>query len=305
MYKSSLGRISTTIQRSTKRNFNSLLNKPTINKTITEAYRMAILKGAQMCPVTGNPQVKTGTCPFSGAAKLSATPLPDPITAIPPRFRDVALTEEQKHLIKASAPALEKHGLDITRSFYGSMLEENPSLKDIFNERNQFDLAQPRALAGAVYAYAANIDNLTPLLPTVELIANQHASLYVRPEQYNIVGTYLLQAIQQVLGEAVTPELLSAWEAAYWQLAKILIEREDQLYRETPGATDWMDFKVAKKVRESEEITSFYFEPVDASQKPLPAFLPGQVRCHSLLRCLCTDFLVVYLNPSRCTRAGP
>jgi nitric oxide dioxygenase len=244
---------------------------------------MTALESTQMYPIPGHPPVGSGTCPFSGAAKLSATPLSDPINAIPPRYRDTSLTEEQKDLIKASVPALETHGLDITRSFYKTMLDENPALKNIFNERSQFDLAQPRALAGAVYAYAANIDDLTPILPTVELIANKHASLYVRPEHYGVVGTYLLQAIQRVLGEAITPELLSAWEAAYWQLAKIFILKEDQMYRETPESADWMDFKVAKKVAESEEITSFYFEPVDASRKPLPHFLPGQVKLSNTL----------------------
>lgn len=53
-----------------------------------------------------------------------------------------------------------------------------------------------------------------------------------------------------------------------------MIKREDDLYTQTDGWTDWRDFKIAKKEQESSEITSFYLEPVDG--KPLPAFLPGQ-----------------------------
>jgi nitric oxide dioxygenase len=40
------------------------------------------------------------------------------------------------------------------------------------------------------------------------------------------------------------------------------------------GWTDWRDFRIAKKVKESEEITSFYLEPVDG--KSLPSYKPGQ-----------------------------
>ena len=228
------------------------------------------------CPVSGH-RAPVATCPFSVTNKAPFSLSLDPVNAIPPNFRDIALSTEQKELVKASIPALEAHGVDITRSFYEHLIRDNPGLNDIFNVINQVNLAQPKALASAVYAYATNIDDFTPLGPVVELIANKHASMYVRPEQYGVVGTHLLQAIQRVLGDAVTPELLSAWEAAYWQLAKIFITREDQLYRERPEAADWMDFRIAKKEVESEEITSFYLEPVSEAQQPLPPYLPGQV----------------------------
>lgn len=228
------------------------------------------------CPVSGH-KAAVPSCPFSVTNKASFSLSLNPIDAIPPNFRNITLSTEQKDLVKASIPALEAHGVDITRSFYEQLIKDNPGLNDIFNVINQVTLDQPKALANAVYAYAANIDDLTPLGPVVELIANKHASMYVRPEQYGVVGTHLLQAIQRILGDAVTPELLGAWEAAYWQLAKIFISREDQLYREQPEAADWMDFRIARKEVESEEITSFYLELVSESQKPLPPYLPGQV----------------------------
>lgn len=40
------------------------------------------------------------------------------------------------------------------------------------------------------------------------------------------------------------------------------------------GWADWRPFRVARKVKESEEITSFHLEPLDA--QPLPDFMPGQ-----------------------------
>ena len=187
------------------------------------------------------------------------------------------LTQQQSELIKASVPALKAHGDEVTRIFYSNLLADNPSLKEIFNTSNQFNQHQPRALAAAVYAYACHIDDLSKLGSAVELIANKHASLYIRPEQYVVVGKYLLAAMKEVLGDALTPELLEAWRAAYGQLADILMKKEDDLYKHASGWTDWRDFRIKRKVKESEEITSFYLEPVDESFKPLPSFLPGQV----------------------------
>ncbi|OJJ50650.1 hypothetical protein ASPZODRAFT_148118 [Penicilliopsis zonata CBS 506.65] len=184
------------------------------------------------------------------------------------------LTPEQVTVIKATVPVLQEYGNAITTAFYRNMLNAHPELRTVFNMVNQTNGHQQRALAGAVFAYASHIDDLGALGPAVELICHKHASLYIQPEQYQIVGKFLLEAMAEVLGDALTPAIHDAWAAAYWQLADIMIGREKQLYDEADGWTDWRQFKVARKTPESAEITSFYLEPVDG--KPLPAFQPGQ-----------------------------
>jgi len=186
-----------------------------------------------------------------------------------------ALTPSQVTIIKSTAPVLAEHGLTITTKFYADMLAAHPELKNVFNNTHQATGHQPAALAGALYAYANNIDNLGALSPAVELICHKHASLYITPDQYSIVGEHLIATIKAVLGDAATPEILDAWGAAYWQLANIMIGRESDLYASTGGWTNWKDFKIARKERESEEITSFYFEAVDPNLK-IPVYKPGQ-----------------------------
>lgn len=186
-----------------------------------------------------------------------------------------ALTPDQAAIIKATVPVLAEHGLTITTKFYADMIAAHPELKSVFNNTHQATGHQPRALAGALYAYAANIDNLGALSPAVELICHKHTSLFIRPEQYDIVGHHLIETLKAVLGDAGTPEILNAWGAAYWQLADIMIAKEGQMYKETAYWEDWKDFTIARKEKESEEITSFYLEPVDAALK-LPVFKPGQ-----------------------------
>lgn len=189
----------------------------------------------------------------------------------------MALTPKQIELVKATVPVVQEHGFAITTLFYGNVIGENPALNNIFNHTNQVNHHQPRALAGALFAYAANIDNLAVLGPAVERIAQKHASLFIQPEHYPIVGKYLLAAMGEVLGPALTPDILDAWTAAYTQLADVLIGAEKALYTaddKDSHWTDWRDFVIKRKVVESDEITSFYLSPVDG--KPLPSFNPGQ-----------------------------
>ncbi|HWX48899.1 MAG TPA: NO-inducible flavohemoprotein [Roseomonas sp.] len=173
-------------------------------------------------------------------------------------------------LVKATVPALEAHGLAITRRMYERMFQ-NPAIRDLFNQSHHGETgSQPRALASAVLAYAKNIDNPGVLAAALERIAQKHVGLNILPEHYPYVAEALLGAIQDVLGTAATPQILEAWGEAYWFLAEVLIGRETQLYAEhdaAPGGwTGWREFVVKEKTPESEIITSFTLVPADGGQ---------------------------------------
>lgn len=182
-------------------------------------------------------------------------------------------------IVKSTAPILQEHGEVLTRHFYKRMFSHNPEVAPLFNPANQVAGLQQKALAGAICAYAANIDNLAVLGGAVELIAQKHASLQVKAEHYPIVGENLLASIREVLGEGATEEIIDAWAEAYGFLAEILMGRENQIYHEhkiVPGG--WQGFKpfrIIKKEAESDVITSFYLVPAEGNSK-LPAFKPGQ-----------------------------
>lgn len=181
-------------------------------------------------------------------------------------------------LVKATVPALEAHGMSIVQEMYARMFRD-PAIRDLFNQSHHgASQAQPRALTGAILAYAANIENLAALAPAVERIAQKHVGLQILPEHYPHVGEALLGAIAHVLGDAATPEILAAWGEAYWFLADILIARERRIYGEqvqtTGGWTGWRPFRIAQVTRESSVITSFLLRPVDGG--PVMAHKPGQ-----------------------------
>lgn len=186
----------------------------------------------------------------------------------------MALSQEQVELIKSTVPVLQNHGKSITTLFYKTVLEEHPTLHNIFNQTNQENNHQAQALAGALYAYALHIDDLGVLSPTVEKICQKHISLYIQPEHYAIVGEGLLRAMGNVLGTALTPAILEAWTAAYWQLANIMIDKERVAYAESLRWTEWKDFTIIRIVPESDEISSFYPRPADGQK--LPKYLAGQ-----------------------------
>lgn len=127
------------------------------------------------------------------------------------------LSVNTRNIIKATVPVLEQHGVTITKTFYKNMLAENPSLLNVFNKVNQQKGRQPTALAMTVLAAAKNIDDLSVLLPAVNQIGHKHRALQIQPEQYDIVGKYLLLAIKEVLGTAATPEIVGAWAEASLQ----------------------------------------------------------------------------------------
>lgn len=185
------------------------------------------------------------------------------------------LSEAARPYIDASVPVLREHGVAITTHFYNAMFAAHPELKNIFNMGNQASGTQQQSLAAAVFAYAANYRNPDALTPVVERIVHKHASLGITADHYPIVGKHLLDAIQAVLGDAATPDLLAAWGEAYGVLANVLIEAEKTLYVKagvTPGELQTL---VVKEVRqESDNVKSFYLQTADG--KSPGNFQPGQ-----------------------------
>ncbi|MFC4024159.1 NO-inducible flavohemoprotein [Oceanobacillus longus] len=190
----------------------------------------------------------------------------------------IGLDQKTMDIIKATVPVLKEHGTAITTRFYQLMFKDHPELKNIFNQVNQRKGDQPKALANTVYAAAVHIENLEAILPVVKQISEKHRSLNIKPEHYPIVGKYLLMGIKDVLGDAATDDIMNAWAKAYGVIADVFIsvekEKYDEVEKNTGGWIDFRDFKIVKKVEESDVITSFYLVPADG--KAFPTYEAGQ-----------------------------
>ncbi|MEM7400428.1 MAG: globin domain-containing protein [Pseudomonadota bacterium] len=136
------------------------------------------------------------------------------------------LSQQTKDIVKKTAPILQEKGVEITSRMYERLFSEYPETKVLFSNTKD---GQANRLAAAVLAYAQNIDNLEALGPSVAAIAERHVANNVKAEHYPIVGKVLLAAMQDVLGEAASEELIEAWKEAYFFLANIFIDKEESI----------------------------------------------------------------------------
>ncbi|MFG2620997.1 globin domain-containing protein [Streptomyces sp. NPDC048507] len=189
------------------------------------------------------------------------------------------LSEKSTATVRATLPAVGAAIGDIAELFYEKLFAAHPALlRDLFNRGNQNAGLQKQALAGSVAAFATHLVAHPDTRPDVMLsrIAHKHASLGVTREQYPVVHRHLFEAIAEVLGDAVTPEVAEAWDEVYWLMANALIALEERLYAEqrvTAGDV-WREWTVAARVEETADCTTFHLIPADGA--PAPAFRPGQ-----------------------------
>lgn len=139
----------------------------------------------------------------------------------------MGLSEKTMEICKSTAPVLVEHGEIVTAKMYEILFSNYPETREFFGEAPE---EQHKILAGAIVAYASNIDNLNVLSKAVEGMAKRHVKTKVKPEHYPMVGVSLLQAIKDVLGDAATDDVIEAWKEAYFFLGDILMAKEKELY---------------------------------------------------------------------------
>lgn len=189
------------------------------------------------------------------------------------------LSTESAKTIAATLPAVRGALAEITALFYERLFAAHPELlRDLFNRGNQANGSQRQALAGSFAAFAGQLVAQPDSRPDAMLarIAHKHASLGVRADQYPIVREHLFAAIAAVLGDAVTDEVVRAWDEVYWLMAHALIALEKRLTDEAgvPGGRVWRPYRVAGRVQETAEVTTFLLRPADDA--PVPPSRPGQ-----------------------------
>lgn len=147
------------------------------------------------------------------------------------------LSEHTIAIVKATAPALQEHGVEITTRMYQRLFKDE-SVKALFDQAAQESGEQPRRLAAAILGYAQNVDKLQNLTPVVARMVQRHVETGVKAQHYPLVAEALLPAIRDVLGDAATDEILAAWGEAYWFLADLLIGKEADIYAEQANCAE-------------------------------------------------------------------
>ena len=189
------------------------------------------------------------------------------------------LSTKSAAVVKATLPVIGAAIGDITPVFYQRLFAAHPELeRDLFNRGNQAQGDQQSALAGAIAVYATLLvaDGGRDPVEVLARIAHKHASLGITEDQYSIVHEHLFAAIVEVLGDAVTPDVASAWDEVYWHMAGALVTIEKRLYADAAVADGdvWRTLVLRRRLQESPDTVSFVLGTADGS--PLPKALPGQ-----------------------------
>jgi nitric oxide dioxygenase len=189
------------------------------------------------------------------------------------------LSDRSRPVIEATLPVVADNIQTIAERFYQHLFGEHPELLDgVFNRGNQAEGTQQQALAGSVAVFASALVDHPDQLPwhLLSRIAHKHASLGLRPDQYEVVHENLFWAIAEVLGDAVTPDVAAAWSEVYWLMAYALINTERGLYsaRGVRAETVWREWEVTHKIRETDDVVTFKVKRTD--DRLVRTSLPGQ-----------------------------
>ncbi len=104
--------------------------------------------------------------------------------------------------------------------FYGRLFEIAPQLRPLFRG----DMAEQGHMLMATLAIVVRgLTRLDTILPAASALAKRHVGYGVKEEHYAPVGAALLWTLEQGLGAQWTPELASAWTAAYTTLSGYMI----------------------------------------------------------------------------------
>jgi hemoglobin-like flavoprotein len=130
------------------------------------------------------------------------------------------MTPDQVKLVQQSFSMVAPIADQAAVVFYDRLFEVAPSVKAMFPA----DMAEQRKKLMATLAVVVNgLSNLESILPAASALATRHVGYGARPEHYPVVGGALLWTLEKGLGEAWTPEVASAWTAAYGTLSAYMI----------------------------------------------------------------------------------
>lgn len=131
------------------------------------------------------------------------------------------MNNKQVQLVQASFEKV-KPIVDVAADlFYGRLFELDPTLRPYFKG----DLTEQKAKLMKTLAFVVGSLHRPEIITSaVQSLGQRHVGYGVQPSHYETVGSALLWTLAQGLQAEFTPEVESAWTAAYTMLANTMIE---------------------------------------------------------------------------------
>ena len=122
------------------------------------------------------------------------------------------MTPEQVDLVQRSWRSVLPVGGTAAELFYGKLFSLDPSLQPLFkNDMGE----QGRNLTAMISVAVGALSRPERITIALQQLGRRHAGYGVQQRHYELVGLALLWMLDQVLGEAFTPEVREAWSEVY------------------------------------------------------------------------------------------
>lgn len=109
---------------------------------------------------------------------------------------------------------------EVGRVFYDKLFELDPSLRPLFRGDLPTQQAKFMSMLNKLVQHLNNREELAQLTA----LGKRHIGYGVKVQDHQTLGTALIWALGQCLGERFTPEVRSAWVETYSELSQMMVE---------------------------------------------------------------------------------
>ena len=132
----------------------------------------------------------------------------------------MSVTAAEAEMLRASFHDLRKNMAPASVAFYEALFAKAPELRKMFRD----DIAgQGMRFMTTLGAILTGIEHSGSDDARIATLGQGHRLMGVKPEHFAPMGAALIETLQGELGNAFTPELKTAWEKAYSQIAESII----------------------------------------------------------------------------------
>jgi nitric oxide dioxygenase len=134
------------------------------------------------------------------------------------------VTPNETRLVQASFAQIDPIANKIAASFYGRLFELDPALRELF--KTDLEIQGARFMEKLAVA-VKSLEDLAFVTPFARELGRRHAGYGVAPKDYDTAGEALIWALEREFGPAFTPDLKTAWLAAYGMLCETMLAGTD------------------------------------------------------------------------------
>jgi len=131
----------------------------------------------------------------------------------------MSLTDIEKQLVIDSFAQVTPMADQTTELFYKRLFEIAPDAQELFENADMAE--QGKKLMQTLGVAVGALYTLESVEPAIKALGQRHINYGITEDQYDLVEESLMWALTQVLGDAFTQEIETAWIKAYGEIADI------------------------------------------------------------------------------------